>query len=147
MMFCVSEVTIAVKAAPMITATARSITLPRRIKSRKPLSTLTSVSFIFLESTSNAMAQPLSLSRTSRFAREYIARTVSVSDAACVLTYALSMRVRLLSFGPLKSALPPDGAWVELDDERSVAELVRALVDEGTFSEAAMRTAAVAVNH
>src|SRR5260370_27183036 len=37
-MFSVSAVTIAVKAAPMMTATARSITLPRRMKSRNPLS-------------------------------------------------------------------------------------------------------------
>ena len=34
------ELTMALKAAPMITATARSTTLPRRIKSRNPLSTL-----------------------------------------------------------------------------------------------------------
>lgn len=57
------------------------------------------------------------------------------------------MRVRLLSFGPLKSALSPDGAWFELSGERSVADLIRTLVDEGKFSEEAMRTAAVAVNH
>ena len=56
------------------------------------------------------------------------------------------MRVRLLSFGPLKSALPPDGAWVELAGEERVADLVRALIDKGTFSDAAMRSAAVAVN-
>ena len=56
------------------------------------------------------------------------------------------MRVRLLSFGPLKTALPPDGAWFELAGEGRVADLVRALVDDGTFSDAAMRTAAVAVN-
>jgi molybdopterin synthase catalytic subunit len=57
------------------------------------------------------------------------------------------MRVRLLSFGPLKAALPPDGAWIELAAEGRVADLVRALVDKGTFSDAAIRTAAVAVNH
>jgi molybdopterin synthase catalytic subunit len=57
------------------------------------------------------------------------------------------MRVRLLSFGPLKAALPPDGAWIELGGERRVADLVRTLVDQGTFSDAAIRTAAVAVNH
>jgi molybdopterin synthase catalytic subunit len=62
------------------------------------------------------------------------------------LPYALSMRVRLLSFGPLKAALPPEGVWVELAGERRVADLVRVLVDEGTFSDKAMRTAAVAVN-
>jgi molybdopterin synthase catalytic subunit len=58
----------------------------------------------------------------------------------------LSMRVRLLSFGPLKSALPPEGAWFELAAEGRVADLVRLLVNEGKFSEVAMRTAAVAVN-
>jgi len=57
------------------------------------------------------------------------------------------MRVRLLSFGPLKTALPPEGAWVELSGEGRVADLVRVLVAKGTFSDAAIRTAAVAVNH
>jgi molybdopterin synthase catalytic subunit len=56
------------------------------------------------------------------------------------------MRVRLLSFGPLKAALPPGGAWVELAGERSVTEFVRSLVDDGTFTPEAMRSAAVAVN-
>src|ERR1035441_528073 len=37
MMLSVSEVTMTVKAVPMMTATARSITLPRRMKSRNPL--------------------------------------------------------------------------------------------------------------
>jgi molybdopterin synthase catalytic subunit len=56
------------------------------------------------------------------------------------------MRIRLLSFGPLKAALPPEGAWVEFDSERRVADLVRTLVDDGTFTAEAMRSAAVAVN-
>ncbi|HZQ42224.1 MAG TPA: molybdenum cofactor biosynthesis protein MoaE [Acidobacteriaceae bacterium] len=56
------------------------------------------------------------------------------------------MRVRLLSFGPLKAALPPDGVWVELTGERRVGELIHALIDKGTFTDAAMRSAAVAVN-
>jgi molybdopterin synthase catalytic subunit len=56
------------------------------------------------------------------------------------------MRVRLLSFGPLKSALPPEGAWVELAGGRRVADLVRTLVHDGTFTGEAMRSAAVAVN-
>lgn len=55
--------------------------------------------------------------------------------------------MRLLSFGPLKAALPPSGAWFELDAGRRVADLIRTLVDDGTFSDAAIRTAAVAVNH
>ena len=56
------------------------------------------------------------------------------------------MRVRLLSFGPLKASLPPEGTWFELSGERRVGELVRALVDAGTFTDGAMRSAAVAVN-
>jgi molybdopterin synthase catalytic subunit len=56
------------------------------------------------------------------------------------------MRVRLLSFGPLKAALPAEGLWVDLAGERRVADLLRTLVDDGTFSSAAMRSAAVAVN-
>ncbi|HTV09715.1 MAG TPA: molybdenum cofactor biosynthesis protein MoaE [Candidatus Aquilonibacter sp.] len=56
------------------------------------------------------------------------------------------MRVRLLSFGPLKSALPPEGAWLELAGERRVADLVRALIEDGTFTRDALRSAAVAVN-
>src|SRR6266702_549783 len=38
MMLAVSAVMMAVNAVPMMTATARSITLPRRMKSRNPLS-------------------------------------------------------------------------------------------------------------
>jgi molybdopterin synthase catalytic subunit len=60
------------------------------------------------------------------------------------------MRVRLLSFGALKAALPQDGAWFELAGEKDaqrVADLIRALVKDGTFTDVAMRTAAVAVNH
>src|ERR1039458_7949142 len=37
MMLAVSDLTMTVKAVPMMTATARSITLPRRMKSRNPL--------------------------------------------------------------------------------------------------------------
>ena len=57
------------------------------------------------------------------------------------------MRVRLLSFGPLRDSLPREGAWFELPGEQSVADLVRTLVGQGRFTEAAMRSAAVAVNH
>ena len=56
------------------------------------------------------------------------------------------MRLHLLSFGPLKAALPAEGTWVELAGEKRVADLVRTLVEDGMFSAAAMRTAAVAVN-
>ncbi|HEY4011342.1 MAG TPA: molybdenum cofactor biosynthesis protein MoaE [Acidobacteriaceae bacterium] len=57
------------------------------------------------------------------------------------------MRVRLLSFGPLKAALPPEGAWVELAGQHRVADLVRSLVHDGTFTATALRSAAIAVNH
>jgi len=57
------------------------------------------------------------------------------------------MRVRLLSFGPLKAALPAGGAWFELAGEGRVADLVHALINDGTFTHEAMRSAAVAVNH
>lgn len=56
------------------------------------------------------------------------------------------MRVRLLSFGPLKTALPVEGRWIDVTDDRRVADLVRSLVDDGTFTREAMRSAAVAVN-
>jgi MoaE-MoaD fusion protein len=65
------------------------------------------------------------------------------------LTYAFTMRIRLLSFGPLKAALPPDGVWVELAGEphaRRVEDLIRTLIDQGTFTDTVMRSAAVAVN-
>lgn len=65
------------------------------------------------------------------------------------LTYPCTMRVRLLSFGPLKTALPPEGAWFELTGEteaQRVTDLVRALVARGTFTDAVLRSAAVAVN-
>jgi molybdopterin synthase catalytic subunit len=60
------------------------------------------------------------------------------------------MRIRLLSFGPLKAALPPEGAWLELAgeaDAHRVSDLIRSLIDRGTFTSAALRSAAVAVNH
>jgi molybdopterin synthase catalytic subunit len=60
------------------------------------------------------------------------------------------MRIRLLSFGPLKAALPPEGAWLELAGEphpHRVSDLIRSLIDRGTFTSAALRSAAVAVNH
>lgn len=55
------------------------------------------------------------------------------------------MRIRLLSFGPLKAALPPEGAWFETDAPR-VSDLIRKLIEQGTFTDTAMRSAAVAVN-
>lgn len=57
------------------------------------------------------------------------------------------MRVRLLSFGSLKDIFPKEGGWRELDAGESVAGLLDMLRDEGTIAEAALRSAAVAVNH
>jgi molybdopterin synthase catalytic subunit len=58
-----------------------------------------------------------------------------------------SMRVRLLGFGALRSALPEGGTWRELPAGGSVATLLLELQVEGVFTEAALRSAAVAVNH
>lgn len=57
------------------------------------------------------------------------------------------MRVRLLSFGALRGALPEGGTWRELPAGGSVATLLLELQVEGVFSEAALRSAAIAVNH
>ena len=57
------------------------------------------------------------------------------------------MRIRLLSFGPLKAALPPGGAWLEFAQQPRVSDLIRTLVDRGTFTASALHSVAVAVNH
>ena len=57
------------------------------------------------------------------------------------------MRVRLLSFGPLKSAFPAEGDLRELPLGESVATLLDRLREEGSISEAALKSAAIAVNH
>lgn len=56
------------------------------------------------------------------------------------------MRVRLLSFGPLKTSLPEGGRWCELPHGASVATLLAELRQAGLFSEAALRSAAIAIN-
>jgi molybdopterin synthase catalytic subunit len=56
------------------------------------------------------------------------------------------MRVRLLSFGPLKSAFSTDGDWRELPGGISVGALLALLREEGSVPEAALRSLAVAVN-
>jgi MoaE-MoaD fusion protein len=56
------------------------------------------------------------------------------------------MRVRLLSFGPLKAALVAGGEWRELRDGERVGDLLRSLREDGTFGEEALRGVAVAVN-
>ena len=67
------------------------------------------------------------------------------------LTYAEAvrptfMRVRLVSFGPLKTVFAVGGEWRELPAGESVNGLLATLREEGRVSEAALRTAAVAVN-
>jgi len=57
------------------------------------------------------------------------------------------MRVRLLSFGALRGALPEGGTWRELPAGGSVETLLLELQLEGVFTEAALRSAAIAVNH
>jgi molybdopterin synthase catalytic subunit len=56
------------------------------------------------------------------------------------------MRVRLISFGPLKAVFAEGGEWRELQTGESVGGLLALLRAEGRVSEAALRTAAVAVN-
>jgi len=56
------------------------------------------------------------------------------------------MRVRLISFGPLKTVFAEGGEWRELRAGESVSGLLAALREEGRVSEAALRSAAVAVN-
>lgn len=57
------------------------------------------------------------------------------------------MRVHLLSFGSLKSIFPEGGDWRELTAGESVAGLLSRLSDDGTVAKAALRSAAIAVNH
>jgi molybdopterin synthase catalytic subunit len=56
------------------------------------------------------------------------------------------MRVRLISFGPLKTVFADGGEWHELRAGESVSGLLAALRAEGRVNDAALRTAAVAVN-
>jgi molybdopterin synthase catalytic subunit/molybdopterin converting factor small subunit len=58
-----------------------------------------------------------------------------------------SIHVRILSFGSLKTIFPKGGVLRELDAGESVAVLLDKLRDEGTIPEAALRSAAIAVNH
>jgi molybdopterin synthase catalytic subunit len=56
------------------------------------------------------------------------------------------MRVRLISFGPLKTVFAEGGEWRELPAGECVSGLLAALRQEGRLNEAMLRTAAVAVN-
>jgi molybdopterin synthase catalytic subunit len=56
------------------------------------------------------------------------------------------MRVRVLSFGPLKSVFGAEGEWRALAAGASVGELLEDLRREGKIAAAALRTAAIAVN-
>lgn len=58
-----------------------------------------------------------------------------------------SVRIKILSFGSLRNALPEGGAWRDVPAGETVAGLLSSLRDEGLFNEGALRTAAVAVNH
>ena len=57
-----------------------------------------------------------------------------------------SARVRLLSFGSLRSVLPEGGVWRQLSADRSVGALLASLQAEGVFPPEGLRGAAVAVN-
>jgi molybdopterin synthase catalytic subunit len=56
------------------------------------------------------------------------------------------MRVRLISFGPLKSAFSSAGDWRELAAGESVGGLLALLRTEGRIAEGALASAAIAVN-
>jgi molybdopterin synthase catalytic subunit len=56
------------------------------------------------------------------------------------------IRVRLVSFGPLRSAFDEGGEWREIATGESVAGLLETLKAEGTIAEAVLQSAAVAVN-
>src|ERR1700679_21164 len=57
-----------------------------------------------------------------------------------------SMRIRLLAFGSLKPIASAGGDWRELIPGQSVADLLATLCHEGLTDEAALRSAAIAVN-
>jgi molybdopterin synthase catalytic subunit/molybdopterin converting factor small subunit len=56
------------------------------------------------------------------------------------------MRIRLLAFGSLKTIVSAGGDWRELIPGQSVADLLATLCREGLTDEAALRSAAIAVN-
>jgi molybdopterin synthase catalytic subunit/molybdopterin converting factor small subunit len=56
------------------------------------------------------------------------------------------MRIRLLAFGSLKPIVSAGGDWRELIPGQSVADLLATLCHEGLTDEAALRSAAIAVN-
>lgn len=58
-----------------------------------------------------------------------------------------TVRVRLLSFGSLRGALPEGGVCREVPAGQSVERLLAEMSAQGVFSEEAMRSVAVAVNH
>ena len=57
-----------------------------------------------------------------------------------------SIRIRLFAFGSLKTIVSAGGDWRELNSGQSVADLLASLCHEGLTDEAALRTAAIAVN-
>jgi molybdopterin synthase catalytic subunit/molybdopterin converting factor small subunit len=58
-----------------------------------------------------------------------------------------TIRVRLLSFGSLKTLFADGGDWRDIKPGESVAGLLVQLRDDGILPAAAMRAAAIAVNH
>jgi molybdopterin synthase catalytic subunit/molybdopterin converting factor small subunit len=56
------------------------------------------------------------------------------------------MRVRLMSFGPLKATFAEGGEWWDLEVGATVGGLLQRLREDGRIGEAALRSVAVAVN-
>jgi molybdopterin synthase catalytic subunit/molybdopterin converting factor small subunit len=57
-----------------------------------------------------------------------------------------SIRVRLRSFGPLRTVFPPEGSVRDLQVGGSVADLLRELREEGSISESMLGSVAIAIN-
>ena len=57
------------------------------------------------------------------------------------------MRVRVVSFGPLKTLFAEGGEMCEVRDGESVGGLLAILLEQGRVDEAALKCVAVAVNH
>ena len=59
---------------------------------------------------------------------------------------AHSIRVRLVTFGPLKSIIAAGGEWREVSPDATVADLLADLCHQGVSDEDVFRSAAIAVN-
>jgi len=83
--------------------------------------------------------------------RPSVQRRPKRSRSSAVLQYpdrvlSTPIRVHLVTFGALKSCLPEGGRWCELAPSTSVSALLDGLLADGSFSDDAFRSSAIAVN-